>query len=218
MRLDIERLWERPLASTHGDAGDDRFRRLFFAHEWDGLAPAIQRRFSKRLTGVTVAAYRGRIVSTRLSRAGWLLAQLCRAIGAPLPLRRDGAVPAVVVVSEDAATGGQRWTRIYHRRHGNPQVINSAKAFAGPTGLEEHIGGGIGMALRVVAAKDRIVFTSDHYFFRAGRARLRLPRWCAPGTTVVTHRDLGNGRFAFDLELRHALLGTLVHQHAIFSD
>lgn len=218
MRLDIERLFEDWPVPLGDNAYDCRFRRLLARDAWYGLRPAIQRRFSKRLKGVEVAVYRGEIIETRMSAAGWALAQLCRAIGAPLPLHRDRGVPAVVVVSEDARTGGQRWTRVYHRHLGNPQLINSAKAFGGTTGLEEHIGGGVGMALKVDAEPDRLHFISHHYFIMIGRWRLRLPAWLAPGRTVVTHRDLGQGRFAFDLDLRHPLLGELVHQHAVFRD
>lgn len=218
MRLDIERLFEGPAALFADNAYDVRFRRLMARSDWDALDPAIQRRFSKRLKGVEVAVYRGEIVETRMRAGGWLLARLCRLIGAPLPLHRDTGVPAVVVVSEDAITGGQRWTRIYHRHRGNPQVIVSAKAFGGTTGLEEHVGGRIGMALRVEAERDRLHFVSDHYFVRVGAWRLRIPTWLTPGRTVVTHRDLGRGRFAFDLDLRHPLFGPLVHQHAVFRD
>lgn len=197
---------------------DSRFRRLIPANDWAALNPAIRARFTKRLGGPDLAIYPGRIVVTQLNPAGWLLSRLCRLIGAPLPLYSDGGVAAAVLVSEDATTGGQRWTRIYHRRAGNPQVINSAKAFAGPTGLEEHIGGGFGMALRAVAAGDRLTFSSTHYFVRVLDRRLGLPAWCTPGVTTVTHRDLGEGRFAFDLEVRHPLFGMLVRQHAIFRD
>lgn len=218
MRLDIERLLTDPPVIPRDNAYDSRFRRLLPRNAWDGLQPAIQRRFSKRLSGVEVAVYRGQSIDTRMSALGWLLAQFCRLIGAPLPLHCDRDVPAVVVVSEDGTTGGQRWTRVYHRHRGNPQVINSAKVFGGSTGLEEHIGGGIGMALRVAAEPDRLHFISDHYFVRLGRVRLRLPNWLAPGRTVVTHRDLGRGRFAFDLDLRHPLFGELMHQHAVFRD
>lgn len=204
------------------DAGDAlydyRFRRLVPAKDWDALPEAVRRRFSKRLSGQRVVAYSGEIVWTRLSRAGWLLAQLCRLIGAPLPLNASGPAPAAVAVSEDKASGGQVWTRIYGRNDRYPQVIHSAKRFAGATGLAEHIGGGFGMALTVRAEADALIFTSDHYFWRAGPVRLRLPRWLAPGRTVVTHQHLGEERFAFDLEVTHPLLGEIVNQHALFHD
>ena len=199
-------------------AYDSRFRRLVGNAAWDELCPAIRRRFSKRLQGTAVALYAGEIVETRLNLAGQLLSQACRLIGAPLPLYRDAGVPAVVVVSEDGMTGGQRWTRVYHRRRGTPQVVNSAKTFAGPTGLEELVGGGIGMALAASAAEDRLVFASTHYFVKLGRRRLPLPKALCPGRTTVTHRDLGEGRFAFDLEVVHPWFGVLVHQHAVFRD
>lgn len=203
-----------------GDAAlqDDRFRRLVCPVAWDALPADVRRRFSKRLAGRATATYSGEIVWTRLSRAGWLLAQFCRLIGAPLPTSASGPAPAAVAVSEDRPGGGQVWTRLYGRAKGYPQVIHSAKRFAGPTGLEEHIGGGFGMALTVQAEGDALVFTSDHYFWQVGRLRLRFPSWLAPGTTVVTHQHLGSGRFAFDLRIVHRRLGELVNQHGLFRD
>lgn len=197
---------------------DYRFRRLVSAQDWDALPDDVRRRFSKRLSGQQVATYSGEIVWTRLSRAGWVLAQICRLIGAPLPLNASGPAPAAVAVSEDRTCGGQIWTRIYGRARHHPQVIHSAKRFAGATGLEEHIGGGFGMALTVRAEADALIFASDHYFWQAGRLRIRLPRWLAPGATVVTHQHLGSGRFAFDLKVTHRLLGEIVNQHALFRD
>lgn len=197
---------------------DLRFRRLIGRAAWDELPAAVQKRFSKRLSGVAVALYRGRVVRTEQSRAGWLLAQALRLIGAPLPLSRDEDVPAVVCVSEDAVAGGQVWSRMYGRRRGFPQVIHSAKRFAGVTGLEEYVGRGIGMALRVEPMADGLRFVSDHYFVMVGQWRWRMPRWAAPGRTIVEHHDLGGGRFAFDLELRHPWLGLMVAQHALFDD
>lgn len=197
---------------------DYRFRRLVPPAAWDTLPEEVRRRFSKRLSGQAVATYSGEIVWTRLSRAGWLLAQFCRLIGAPLPTESSGPAPAAVAVSEDRRSGGQCWTRLYGRARGYPQVIHSAKSFAGPTGLEEHIGGGFGMALTVAAEADALVFRSDHYFWQVARVRIRLPRWLSPGATVVTHQHLGAGRFAFDLKVTHPLLGELVNQHALFRD
>ena len=207
-----------PSAADHDSLYDYRFRRLVPAAAWDALPADVRRRFSKRLAGQAVATYGGEIVWTRLSAAGWLLAQICRLIGAPLPLARSGPAPAAVAVSEDRASGSQCWTRLYGRARGHPQVIHSAKSFSGPTGLEEHIGGGFGMALTVRAEADALIFVSDHYFWQSPGLRVRIPRWLAPGVTVVTHQHLGAGRFAFDLKVTHRWLGELVNQHALFRD
>jgi len=202
---------------------DIRFRILVGSAGWSRLPEAVRRRFSKRLSGGQVALYSGTLVETRLSRAGWWLAQLLRPLGAPLPLKREGGVPAMVCVSEDERSGGQIWSRLYGSHDRLPQVIHSVKNFAGPTGLEERIGWGIAMALNVEARDDGLIFTSDHYACYAFGRRWRLPGWLTPGQTVVTHRDLGRneqgqGQFAFDLDVSHPLLGEVLHQHALFTD
>ena len=197
---------------------DTRFRRLIGEESWECLPKAVQKRFSKGLSQNGLATYQGEIIETRHSRLGWLFAQLCRVVGAPLPLFGDANVPAVVMVSEDRESGGQCWTRVYGRENGFPQVIHSAKRFAGITGLEEYLGRRLGMALRVEAGAQEIVFCSDHYFVMIFKKRLRLPRWLSPGKTTVIHRDIGSGRFHFDLNLAHPFFGELVHQHAVFCD
>jgi len=197
---------------------DLRFRRLMGREAWDALPQAVRQRFSKQLSGDAVALYRGRVVRTDFSALGWLLAQILRIIGAPLPVSRDTDVPAVVSVSEDHRSGGQVWSRLYGRRNGFPQVIHSAKRFAGVTGIEEYVGHGVGMALKVEALADGLRFISDHYFLTIAGRRLRLPRWIEPGQTVVEHHDLGHGCFRFSLMLHHPWLGRLVEQHALFRD
>jgi transposase InsO family protein len=57
--------------------------------DWVSLPPSIRRRFSRRLADGETVVYVGEILEARLSRAGWLLAQLLRLIGAPLPTARD---------------------------------------------------------------------------------------------------------------------------------
>ena len=197
---------------------DLRFLRLIGREAWEKLPAAVQARFAKRLSGDAVALYRGRVIRSGFSPTGWMLSQLLRLVGAPLPISRDTDVPAVVSVSEDGAGGGQVWSRLYGRRAGFPQVIHSAKRFAGPTGLEEYIGRGIGMALNVDAMADGLRFSSDHYFLLVRGKRLRLPAWLGPGLTVVEHHDLGSGCFIFSLSLVHPLFGLLVEQHALFHD
>lgn len=197
---------------------DMRFRALLGAGPWADLPPAVRARFAKRLRPGRSVTYAGTIAACTMHPLGWALAQLCRLIGAPLPLGCDAGVAAVVTVTEDGASGGQVWTRMYARPSGFPQVIHSAKRFAGPTGLEEYLGAGFGIALTIHATAAGIRFASDHYFLRIGRVRLRLPRWLAPGALIIDHDDLGEGRFAFTLALRHPLLGEIVHQVGHFHD
>src|SRR5262249_18896833 len=143
-------------------------RALLPAEDWAKLSPAVQRRFSKRLADGATSIYVGEVREIYLSRLGWLLTQLLRIVGGPLPTSRAINVPSVVTVTEDLATGGQTWTRLYARPRGFPQVIHSCKRFAGATGLEEYVGFGIGMALAISVVNAALVFRSANYFFQVG--------------------------------------------------
>jgi hypothetical protein len=197
---------------------DRRFRALLSQAAWASLPAAVQKRFAKHLAPNTAITYAGEIIESRRTRIGWALAQLARLIGAPLPLHDHTGVPAIVTVTEDTATGGQFWTRLYGAKKGFPQVIHSSKRFAGPTGLEEYLGAGFGIALRVSAQNQALIFHSDHYFVALGPARLRLPGWVSPGALTITHEDRGAGTFAFTLTLRHAWFGEVVRQTALFQE
>ncbi|CAN5502794.1 DUF4166 domain-containing protein [soil metagenome] len=197
---------------------DCRFRALLGAAAWSGLPATVRARFAHRLGDDAVVGYTGAVIACRMNGAGRLLAQFCRLIGAPLPLCRETGMPAAVVVTEDRATAGQHWTRLYGRPRGLPQVIRSTKRFAGATGLEEYLGAGFGIALRVRADDVALHFDSDHYFLALGFVRMRLPRWIAPGALTISHVDLGGGCFDFVLTLRHRWLGELIAQRCRFHD
>ena len=198
--------------------GDFRYRALLGGGAWQALQPDVRRRFSKRLAAGESAVYAGQIEETRMTRTGWLLAQLCRLIGAPLPLERGGrGKPAVVTVTDDRG-GGQFWTRLYGRDSGFPQIVHSAKRFSGPTGLEEYIGFGIGIALTISERGGALIFISQSYFVRLLGWRIALPAALSPGRLEVGHHDLGGGAFAFTLDLVHPLFGALIGQRVIFHD
>jgi hypothetical protein len=197
---------------------DLRFRALLADEDWGRLPLATWRRFSKRLADGKTAIYVGEVVEVRFSRIGWWLAQLARLIGGPLPTGGDTNVPSIVTVTEDAASGGQVWTRIYARRNGFPQVIHSSKRFSGPTGLEEYVGFGVSMALRMLVDGRALQFRSAGYFVQVGRLRLPLPALLTPGALTVTHSDCGSGEFRFTLEIIHPRFGTLIHQSAVFRE
>jgi hypothetical protein len=217
MRAAVNQDWAERHAPP-APVDDLRFRRLLGAPAWDRLPRAVQRRFAKRFGPGCSVTYRGHIESCRMNAAGWLLSQACRAIGAPLPLDRAPGMAAVVTVTEDGAGQGQVWSRLYARPRGFPQVIHSVKRFSGPTGLEEYLGGGFGIALTLHALDNGLRFSSDHYFLQLAGYRLPLPAWLGPGRLDIDHEDRGRGRFSFTLTLRHRLFGLLMRQHSLFAD
>jgi hypothetical protein len=131
---------------------------------------------------------------------------------------RNRHVPAVVVVTEDHASRGQIWTRLYGRPGRFAQVVQSSKRFAGPTGLEEYVGYGVGMSLTVEAREGALIFRSRDYFIELFGSCWRLPAWLAPGDTVVTHAELPDGRFSFTLQLIHPRLGHMIRQMGMFRE
>lgn len=205
------------VAAPAGELADLRFRALLSAEAWAALPPAVRRRFSKRLTDGGTATYCGAVGTVAANTAGRLLAEAARLIGGPLPLVFEPGA-SVVTVTEDHVGQGQVWTRLYARRTGFPQVIHSAKRFAGPTGLEEYVGSGVGMALTVAVEDEALVFRSAFYFVTVLGLRVRLPPWVEPGRLTIVHRDLGGGAFAFTLALDHPWLGRLIGQDAVFRD
>jgi len=197
---------------------DLRFHNLLPDEDWGRLPLAIWRHFSKRFADGETVVYVGEVEEASFAPLGFWLAQLARLIGGPLPTGTETGVPMVVTVTEDAASGGQIWTRICARSHGFPQVIHSAKRFAGPTGLEEYVGCGVSMALRISVEHEALVFRSTGYALQIGWLRLPLPPWLTPGDLTVTHADLGGGVFRFTLEIIHPRFGMLIRQSAVFRE
>jgi hypothetical protein len=215
---DIPAELRRVSPDVDGGLGDLRYRALLAEDDWYLLPPAVRRRFSKRLAGGRTMIYVGEVLETRMSRIGWLLTQVARLFGGPLPTSRDANMPSVVTVTEDMATGGQIWTRLYARHNGFPQIVHSSKRFGGPTGLEEYLGGGLSIALRVSVRGGALAFCSDGYFFQIFGRRWRLPNWLSPGTMTVTHAERSDGRFEFRLEVSHPRFGLLIRQSAAFRE
>jgi len=151
---------------------DGRFERLLAPAAWRRLPLPVRRRFSQHLGPTASAVYTGEVASTRLNLAGRVFGQLARLIGAPLPLAGSGRVAVCVVVTAEDADGGQRWTRLYARPGRPPQVIHSSKNFAGPTGLEECVGAGVGMRLVLSVDERALVFRSAGFFVRLDAAGL----------------------------------------------
>jgi len=199
-------------------ADEPRFRALIDPQLWQQLPGPVQRRFSAKLAHAQSLVFVGEVAETRMTVVGRLFGFLGRLIGSPLPLAPGGRAAAAVMVTEDEAIGGQLWTRAYSRPGAFPQVIHSAKRFAGITGLEECVGCGIGMNLTLHVAHRALVFRSAGYFLRCGRWRVPLPGFLMPGRIEVAHREERDGRFSFTLSVRHSVFGEIIRQVAFFSD
>jgi hypothetical protein len=184
---------------------------------WERLPSSVQRRFGRALALGESVTYMGEISATQRSPIGCLWAQLLRSVGSPLPLRELAHTASIVVVTADSADS-QCWTRIYHEPGHLPQVVRSMKRFSGPTGLEERVGGGIGMALTVSVEAGALVFRSAGYHWCCGNLRLPIPAWLTPGCMEIRHREESAGRFSFTLSVAHPWWGQIIHQIAYFQD
>ena len=200
------------------DIGDLRFRALLSGSAWASLPQSVRKRFSKRLCDGASAVYAGRVTAIEISNPGRILAQCLRLIGAPLPLSCKPGAASVVTVTEDAASGGQNWTRLFARKPGFPQIIHSVKRFSGPTGLEEYVGFGISMALTSSVEDGTLVFRSSRYCLAFRNWRIPLPRWICPGDLTVAHKEVTPTSFLFTLHLEHKVFGRLVHQEALYDE
>ena len=222
---------------NHNDnhLGDIRFRQLFKNDDWYRLPAAVRRRFGRRVELGDTLIYRGHVEFNRVNRWGRILTNLLRIIGAPLPLDTDneGAAAVVTVTEAPGKNGehdGQVWMRQYARKdtkHPFPQIIQSTKRFEGPTGVEEYIGGGIGMSLKACVEGQELVFNAEDIFWdikiplgknREGKIRLTLPRWLGPNLLRAGHEEIGNGTFAFTLRLEHKWFGKMLNQRVWFQD
>lgn len=211
--------------------GDVRFRQLFTDENWNKLPPPVRQRFGRRVQIGDAIVYRGHVEHNIVNHWGRWMNNLLRLVGAPMPLdtQNQGAA-AIVTVTEapgkDGEHAGQIWSRQYGRqdtRRPFPQVIQSAKKFKGPTGIEEHIGAGIGMTLRACVEGKELVFNAEDIFWDIGfrnrrKLRLKLPRWLGPSLLRAGHEELGGGDFVFTLRLEHRWFGCMVDQRVRFHD
>jgi hypothetical protein len=199
-------------------AHSGQFRALAGERAWGRLPEAVRARFERKIAPGDSAAFVGEIAFTRMSWLGRCWAQLARLAGGPLPLRPVARGASVVMVTQDPDSPDQYWTRLYHESGRLPQVIRSTKCFAGPTGLEECVGAGIGMALLLSVEERALVFRSSSYFWRLRGRRFRIPDWLTPGRIEVIHREERAGRFSFTLIVTHCWAGEIIRQVGFFRD
>lgn len=187
------------------------YRRLIGEKSWHRLHPDIQRRFALPQAHRSVT-YRGTMHEVYLSRAGRLLAFVCRLIGTPLALYPGRNVPMKVDVYPDPELPGMTWDRHYLYRHRRTNRVRSTKCILPETGLVEVVGCGFGMHLKIFERERALVFESRRFFWQSGGLRIPIPSLLTPGKTVVRQRALDDGSFEFSLDVRHPLLGQVFYQ------
>ncbi len=204
----------RKSAKIHGHD----FAALVGPEGWRRLPTLIRARFACGSAASDVT-YAGSMQSVRCSRAGYLLAQLCRLVGTPLAPFEGRDVPIEVRVHDDPQKGGIAWDRIYFFPGHAPVTVTSTKVFADDGAmLLECVGGGFGMRLSVFEQDRKLHFVSQSYFWRFAGISIRLPDWLTPGMAHVIHSDLGEGWFRFEMTMQHRLLGETFYQDGTFKE
>ena len=179
---------------------------------WSRLPLAVRRRFGP---GHPDTTYTGHL-DLQCSKAGRCFAGLAGLFGAPLAATCAQAVPAHVRV-HPYGRGGVVWERRL-ALPGRDRVVRSTKQ-RGPGGtVIERTDGGLSMLLDVFEEDRALVFRSRSFHLALGRWRIPVPAWLTPGVCRVEHRDLGDGRFRFTLEMRHPWWGRTFHQAGVFDD
>ncbi len=193
------------------------FQQLLGQAAWRRLPARVRRRFAPHASACRTV-YRGRMSAVRASRAGRVLAQLCRLLGTPLAPHRGKHVPVSVHVFDLPGARGTVWERRYHFPHRSPVAIRSIKRLDRDGMLLEVLGAGLRMRLRVYEADGELHFLSVRYFVELLGLRVALPAWFPPGTTHVVHRDEGGGLFRFILSIQHPWFGEMFYQEGVFAD
>ena len=202
------------LPSHHDATGPLDLAALVGAAGWARLPAAVRRRFG---LAHGAATYTGRM-ELRCSLVGRAFALLSRLFGSPLSGVTAAAVPTSVDVFDDGR-GGMVWERRFHTAGERaPHVVRSTKQRGADGGLFERTDGGLSMALDVFEEAGSLVFESRRFTLILGRLRVAVPALLTPGTCRVTHTDLGDGLFRFDLDMVHPLWGHTFHQSGLFTD
>jgi hypothetical protein len=154
-------------------------------------------------------------MTVRHSFFGALFAQCCRLIGTPLtPYAGDNALVDVALRVDP--TGGVEWRRHYQFSWRRWALVSSTKRLNDDGVLEEHVGRGFSMQLKVFEQDGNLHFVSEDYLWRLGRLRIRLPALLTPGVTHVIHEQISGQRFRFVLKVTHPWLGETFYQEGEF--
>lgn len=185
---------------------------------WGELHPAIQKRFARDPSESEHIFYRGKMETIERSRAGKWFAFLTTYIGNPLTPYNGTDVPMDVVLHRQHGKSGIFWRRTYYYPSRKPYTVSSAKCETAAGEMQECVGGGFGMALKVYVEGGNLHFRSTRYFWRLANMRFTLPHLLTPGETHVVHEEVGEGWFRFTISMDHPRLGRTFYQTGLFKE
>ncbi len=186
--------------------------------DWKNLHPNIQQRFCHDPQAGCYIFYCGTMEEIQCSKMGKLFARLTRLIGNPLTPYEGKNVTMDVVLQKRPNKKGVYWRRTYYYPDRQPYTVTSIKRENHTGQLQECVGGGFGMRLKVYAENQDLHFKSKRYFWAIGKFSIPLPHWLSPGETHVVHHDEGKGNFRFTITMLHPWLGQTFYQTGIFKE
>lgn len=192
--------------------GHISIRSIIGEPSWARLPEAVRARFDAE---VRHAQYTGCFELVRASRAGRLLALVCRLLGTPVAPYTGANVVAMVRVFP-AATGGMVWERTYNFPGRRTCVVSSIKQTDESGELVEVLPFGLRMPLQVFERRGVLNFVSRGYFFSCLGLRIAVPDFLPPGQTHVSHTDEGGGWFRFTMVTTHKWFGEVFFQTGRF--
>ncbi len=194
------------------------FKSLLGQAAWHRLPSAVRARFDGTQGRFAEKVYAGVMTEVRASRLGLWLARLCTVLGTPIVPRVGCNIPMFVRLFHVPKQAGIAWERIYRFPEQPTWTVRSTKMLARDGTLIESLGFGLCMPLKLAEVNGELHFISQGYYFQWGALRIPLPGGFPPGATTIIHRDLGNGRFCFILQISHPWLGQMFYQEGYFSD
>ena len=203
-------------ANSAGVVFDGTYRRAVGEYAWTKLDSEVRRRFSEKPAGEACIRFVGTMHRVSMSRAGWLFAQACRAIGTPITIHEGTDVPVDIRLRPDPERGGVAWHRTYRFAGQREFTVSSTKCLDAKNDIVEHIGRGFRMLLKLTVENHGLVFRSIRYEVQCLGHMFRIPSWLTPGQTTVTHHPCDSGRFRFTLRVVHPLLGETFYQEGVF--
>ncbi len=99
---------------------------------------------------------------------------------------------------------------------GSDEIFTFRSSFAHLPILHEEFKAGIGMKLKLSVDNGDLVFNDQGYFWRIGKWRISIPRWCSIGKFELLHQNINHHYFQVIILISHPVFGVLFYQRGIF--